>query len=46
MPAEPETYKAIAEHIRDAIIALSVEERALRRAKGLPPLDPNASASA
>jgi 1-acyl-sn-glycerol-3-phosphate acyltransferase len=46
MPAEPETYKAIAEHIRDAIIALSVEERALRKAKGLRTLDPNASASA
>lgn len=43
MPAESETYKAIAEHIREAIIALSVEERALRREKGLRPLDPNAS---
>ena len=43
MPAENETYKAIAEYIRDAIIALSVEERALRKAKGLRPLDPNAS---
>lgn len=46
MPAEPETYKAIAEHIRDAIIALSVEERALRRSKGLRPLGPGASAAA
>lgn len=45
MPAENETYKAIAEHIREAIIALSVEERALRKAKGLPALDPNASAT-
>ena len=45
MPPENETYKAIAEHIREAIIALSVEERALRRAKGLPLLDPNASAT-
>ena len=44
MPAESETFKAIAEHIRDAIIALSVEERALRRESGLRPLDPNASA--
>lgn len=35
MPAEPETYKAIADHVREAIMALSVEERALRRAKGL-----------
>jgi 1-acyl-sn-glycerol-3-phosphate acyltransferase len=43
MPADNETYKAIAEHIRDAIIALSVDERALRRAKGLRTLDPNAS---
>jgi 1-acyl-sn-glycerol-3-phosphate acyltransferase len=44
MPADNETYKAIADHIRDAIIALSVEERALRREEGLPTLDPNASA--
>ena len=43
MPPEAETYRQIADHIRDAIIALSVDERALRRAKGLPSLDPGAS---
>ena len=43
MPAETETYLLIAEHIREAIVALSVEERALRRAKGLPSLEPDAA---
>lgn len=40
MPAEAETYKAIADHVRSAIIALSVDERALRRAKGLRSYEP------
>lgn len=45
MPSTPETHKAVAEHVREAIIALSVEERALRRAEGLPSRDPSDSAA-
>lgn len=44
MPAEAETYRAIADHVRGAISALSADERALRRAKGLRSYESGAAA--
>jgi hypothetical protein len=39
-PARLRTYKDLAEHLRDALVALGAEERAMREELGLPRLGP------